>query len=127
MRIVVKGEVCSGNKIGRVLGYPTANIVVGEEMNIKNGVYAARVEVEDKWYGAMAYLGVRPTVSGDGARVLEANIFEFDRDIYGFTITVELLDFIRGEERFASLDILKAQLSKDKKTIEDILEKISVE
>jgi len=121
MEIKVRGKVCTGNKIGRLLGYPTANIVVGDEPRIKNGVYAARVEVEGKWYDAMAYLGIKPTISGDGARVLEANIFDFDRDIYDFIIIVELLGFIRGEEKFASFDLLKTQLGKDKKTIEEIL------
>ena len=123
MEIKITGEVCGGNKIGRLLGYPTANIVVGDEPKIKNGVYAARVEVEGKWYDAMAYLGVKPTISGDGARVLEANIFGFDRNIYDLTITVKLLEFIRDEKRFASFDILSAQLDNDKKTVEEILKR----
>jgi len=120
MGIKVTGTVCRGNKIGRVLGYPTANIVAPGGLDICNGVYTAYVEVNGRRYNAMAYLGVKPTVSGENVRILEANIFDFDREIYDLDITVELLDFIRSEERFTSLDHLKAQLGRDKKAIMEL-------
>lgn len=112
----VCGIVAGGNKLGRQLGFPTANISVGDALTAADGVYAARVELDGRRYDAMAYLGKKPSVDG-GRRVLEAHIFDFSDDIYDRPITIELLDFVRPERRFASFDELKQQLALDKQCI----------
>lgn len=114
---VVAGVVIGGNKIGRRIGFPTANVAVAQDLPIDDGVYAARVEVDGEQYGAMVNLGRKPTVSGSGQRVLEANIFDFDRDIYDHHIEVTLTRFIRPERRFDSFDELRDQIEKDKQEI----------
>ncbi len=115
--MIIRGKVVGGNKIGRRLGFPTANIAVDETLEARDGVYAARVRIDGKTYGAMASLGRKPTVGGDGRRVLETNIFDFSQDIYDRQIEVELLDFIRPERRFDSLDELSRQIALDKEYI----------
>ncbi len=113
----ITGTVIGGNKIGRKLGFPTANVAVDEQLAATDGVYAARITVGGRTYDGMANLGRKPSVGGGGARVLEVNIFDFDEDIYGLQIEVELLDFIRPERRFDSFDELKEQITKDKQQI----------
>ena len=120
MENIITGEVTGGNKLGRRLGFPTANLRVSEDWPARNGVYAARVETENGTYEAMANLGHKPSVAGNGARVLEAHLFGFAGDLYGKTITVTLLDFIRPEERFDSFDALREALARDKEAAGNI-------
>jgi riboflavin kinase/FMN adenylyltransferase len=104
------------------LGYPTANIAVDADLDAVNGVYAARVRVEGKEYGAMANLGVKPTFSGGkGARVLELHLFDFEGDLYGRELAIELGEFIRPEQRFPIPEILRAQIAEDEETIKTLL------
>lgn len=116
----ISGEVVGGNKLGRQLGFPTANVAVDASFAPEDGVYAARVAVGGRTYPAMANLGVKPSVSGSGRRMLEVNLFGFDEDLYGRTIEVELLDFVRPERRFATFDDLRDALVHDRKTVESI-------
>ncbi len=116
----ISGRVAEGSRIGRGLGYPTANIPVGEDFAAANGIYAAAVEYGGRRYGAMAYLGVKPTFSG-GTRILELHLLDFSSDLYSENLTAELLEFIRPERKFASPEELRAQIEKDKKTITEIL------
>ena len=111
------GKVESGKKLGRSLGFPTVNIVPGEEKLLpKFGVYASRTIVEGKIYGSITNVGIRPSVDdGDTANV-ETFIYDFSDDIYGEDIRVELLKFIRAERKFESLDALKEQISLDIET-----------
>lgn len=118
------GRVIEGNKLGRRLGFPTANIRLEDHDEADNGVYAARVRLDDgRTFGAMVNIGRRPTVAEAGALWLEANIFGFDEDIYGRDIEVELLEPIRRECRFGSVEALRAQLERDKIRILKILDK----
>ncbi len=110
------GTVVEGNKLGRTLGYPTANLQLEEADKLVpgNGVYAVHASVDNgQPLGGMMNIGVRPTVDGT-KRVIEVNIFGFDADIYGRSLTVTLLRQLREEVKFNGLDALKAQLAKDK-------------
>ncbi|MEO6732442.1 MAG: bifunctional riboflavin kinase/FAD synthetase [Ferruginibacter sp.] len=112
------GKVVEGNKLGRTLGYPTANLLIEDENKLVpgNGVYAVLINNEDlKIYNAegMMNIGFRPTVDGT-RRVIEVNIFDFDKDIYGENLTITLKKHLRSEVKFNGLDELKTQLAKDK-------------
>ena len=112
------GEVVEGNKLGRTIGFPTANLVISEKTKLipGDGVYAVDVKVSDepqKTYRAMMNIGYRPTVDGS-KKMIEVNIFDFDRTIYGETLQVFVKKFLRAEEKFSGLEVLKAQLAKDR-------------
>lgn len=111
-----EGKVVEGNKLGRTLGYPTANLQVGIEEKLVpgNGVYAVTVALPDGTLkNGMMNIGVRPTVDGK-KRMIEVNIFDFDKDIYGTTLRVYVKKYLRGEQKFDGLDALKQQLTIDK-------------
>lgn len=115
------GKVISGDKIGRTLGFPTANIAVLDETKLipAHGVYAVKVLVNSMVYGGMLNIGVRPTVSNANKQTIEVNIFNFDDDIYGKEITVKFVKRIRNEMKFESVEKMKEEMIKDKlKTIE---------
>lgn len=113
------GEVVMGNKLGRTIGYPTANLQISEKSKLipGDGVYVVDVEASDepdKIYRAMMNIGFRPTVDGT-KRTIEVNIFHFNRDIYGKNLRVFVRKFLRPEIKFSGLDELKAQLAEDRK------------
>ncbi len=117
------GTVVEGNKLGRTIGYPTANLEIAEEEKLipGNGVYAVTVSVnQGDFLHGMMNIGVRPTIGGS-KRVIEVNIFDFDQDIYGSTLKVVVKSFIRGEVKFNGLEMLKEQLGNDKATVKGIL------
>lgn len=109
------GTVIQGNKIGRTIGYPTANLQIQDQYKLvpANGVYAVDVQLGNRNLKGMMNIGIRPTVDGT-KRVIEVNIFDFDEDIYEQTLKITLKKNLRLEVKFASLDELKAQLAKDK-------------
>mgnify|MGYP003584144429 CR=1 FL=1 len=109
----VLGEVVPGRKLGRRLGYPTANIDPDGFQLPPDGVYAASVKVDGVPRRAMVNLGCRPTVGGEPERVLEAHILGFGGDLYGRELEVEFLRFLRPEKKFASLDDLRVQIARD--------------
>ena len=112
------GVVVAGNRIGRSIGFPTANMQLYEPLKLVpgNGVYFVAVEtVGRKLYG-MCNIGHRPTVGSGNARTIETNIFGFDEDIYGLDIKLTFLAKIRDEVRFDSLEDLKMQLENDRET-----------
>lgn len=119
----LKGHVVDGHKVGRRLGFPTANIVVDEKFKVipKNGSYAVWIEVEGKRYKGMLYIGSRPTIAYDKERSIEVNIFDFSENIYQKPIVVEFVDFIREDMKFDSLDELREQMEKDKHTVDQCL------
>lgn len=119
------GTVTEGKKLGTVLGYPTANIITENPFKLipKIGIYAVKAEVNGNTYSGMMSIGRNPTVADEDSVKLEVNIFDFSEDIYGETIKVRFLDYIRDEEKFGSLEILKNQLSEDKKTTLKIINK----
>ena len=110
-----EGEVVNGDKIGRTIGYPTANLKsTGEEkIVLGDGIYAVYVEAEGIRYKAMMSIGFRPTVNGK-KRVVEVNIFDFEKDIYGKVIKVYVIKYLRSEIKFNGLEELKQALGKDK-------------
>lgn len=119
-KTIIEGEVVSGRRLGGRLGFPTANIAVGDSTDIRDGVYAARVRVGECVYQGMANLGYRPSVESEASpRMLEVNLFGFEGSLYGLRIAVELVAFVRPEERFGSLDDLKAAVDRDRSTIEE--------
>ncbi len=109
----LEGEVIHAKKLGRTIGFPTANLSVDENLIIpKRGIYAVKVSLGNrKFYGA-TNIGYNPTVNGQSLSI-ETNILEFNEDIYGEIIRIEFLDRIRDEKKFNSLGELKNQLSKD--------------
>lgn len=118
MSFYIEGVVIDGNKIGRTLGFPTANIAVGDDVEpLRNGVYAAKVRIDDVWFYAVANIGRKPSVMGGGKRILEVHIFDFDQNIYGRTIGVEMGEFIRDERRFNSFDELRDEITSDKEKV----------
>ena len=124
-RYGLHGVVVAGNRLGRTLGYPTANMLLYEPLKLvpANGVYLVEVETLGKHYYGMTNIGVRPTVSGAGARTIETNIFDFDELIYGLDLRLRFISKIRDERRFDSLDGLKAQLEADEALCRAMLSK----
>lgn len=146
-----EGIVVDGNKLGRTLGYPTANIIIHDENKLvpANGIYVAEAEIvnneqlivnnqnlvkeeirsrhaahSSKLFQGMMSIGVRPTVDGKN-RTIEMNIFDFAKDIYGCIMKVYVLAYLRPEEKFNSLDELKLQIDKDKENSLRYFEKLN--
>jgi riboflavin kinase / FMN adenylyltransferase len=109
------GEVVHGDKIGRTIGYPTANLksIDEEKIVLGDGIYAVYTTIENIVYKGMMSIGFRPTVNGK-KRVVEVNVFDFNREIYGSTIRVNVKKYLRSEVKFNGLEELKQQLHKDK-------------
>ncbi|HAP68872.1 MAG TPA: riboflavin biosynthesis protein RibF, partial [Flavobacteriales bacterium] len=118
----LSGTVIHGDKLGRELGYPTANIKVDDETKVipANGVYACYVYVAGNKFNGMLNIGNRPTVNGQVRRI-EVNIFDFDEGLYGKQISLELKDRIRDEKKFENVEELKTRLAIDKNLAEGIL------
>ena len=112
------GVVVAGNRIGRTIGFPTANMQLYEPLKLVpgNGVYFVSVETVGRQLYGMCNIGHRPTVGSGNARTIETNIFGFDEDIYGLDIKLTFLAKIRDEVRFDSLEDLKMQLENDRET-----------
>ncbi len=115
----IHGEVIEGRKIGRQLGFPTANIDYSSYLLPKRGVYAVYVFINHKKYLGMCNIGYNPTVGILPQKSVEVNIFDFDEDIYGIDISLSFLKMIRGEWHFQTKEELIRQLNKDKKSIKD--------
>jgi riboflavin kinase/FMN adenylyltransferase len=113
------GVVVAGNRLGRTIGFPTANMQMYEPLKLVpgNGVYFVKVETLGRQLFGMCNVGCRPTVSSGNYRTIETHIFNFDEDIYGLDIKVTFLEKIRDEIKFESLDALKSQLEKDKQEL----------
>jgi riboflavin kinase/FMN adenylyltransferase len=111
-RWLVRGEVVHGDKRGRLLGFPTANMVPGKDCALKYGIYAVRMAVDGVVHDGVASFGRRPTFD-DGAPRLETFVFDFDGDLYGKTVDVEFCGFLRGEAKFDSVEALIVQMDAD--------------
>jgi riboflavin kinase/FMN adenylyltransferase len=118
-----KGKVVSGNKIGRELGYRTANLDVEGEYRLIEmpGVYATYVDYEGEVYKSMTYIGKKPTINAGNEENIEVHIFDFDGDIYEKDVKIRFVKRIRDERKFDSLEELKQQISIDEKQIREIL------
>ena len=113
------GVVVEGNRLGRTLGFPTANMQLHEPLKLvpANGVYAVDVQTLGKSFRGMCNIGVRPTVASGSARTIETHILDFDEDIYGLDISLSFVRRIRDERRFPSLEALSAQLAADREAV----------
>ncbi len=111
----LSGQVTRGDRLGRVLGYPTANIDLDSRLKLipSDGIYAVTVQYGHLIYKGMLYIGNRPTVNGT-KKVIEVNIFDFNKEIYGEMLTVYFHQLIRLDSKFNDLEELKQQLAKDK-------------
>jgi riboflavin kinase/FMN adenylyltransferase len=120
----ITGRVVKGDKIGRTLGFPTANMEIDTRHKLvpADGIYAVTVDYEHSTYSGMLYIGNRPTINGTKQNI-EVNIFDFDKEIYGESITVHLQKRLRGDMKFNDLEELKLQLQKDKTEALDALGK----
>lgn len=121
----IRNQVVQGEQLGRTLGFPTANITIGDAQLPPNGVWAVRVRHDDgrAWDG-VANLGLRPTLGGEQNR-LEVHLFDFSGDLYGQVLDVTFVSHLRNEEKFASLDALKCQIVRDADAARRILNSYS--
>lgn len=119
----LRGTIVNGYKVGRKLGFPTANIQVDEPFKIIPGigVYAVWVYLKDERYKGMLYIGDRPTLENGNNITLEVNILDFSGDIYNNEITVAFIYYVRGDVKFGSLEELKEQLGRDRETVDKLL------
>lgn len=122
----LSGKVTEGVKLGRKLGYPTANIIVEDKYKLvpADGVYAVKIKLNNKIFSGMLSIGNNPTVVGKG-RSIEVNIFDFDSIIYGMDLTICFVERLRDEMKFNNLEELKQQLAKDKEKSSVILSEVS--
>ncbi|OXB01073.1 riboflavin biosynthesis protein RibF [Flavobacterium oncorhynchi] len=109
------GKIVKGKQLGRTIGFPTANIEIEEDYKLipKTGVYAVKALIDQKEIFGMMNIGFNPTVNGQ-KQTIEVNLFDFDADIYDKEIEVSLLHFLREEQKFGSIDLLKEQLNQDR-------------
>jgi len=121
----LSGEVVKGKQLGRTIGFPTANIHIEEEYKKipKNGVYIVKTFIDKKTVFGMMNIGFNPTVNGE-RQTIEVNLFDFDADIYGQKLEISLLEYIREEQKFGSVDLLKEQLNRDKNTALDFVSQL---
>ncbi|MDR2457713.1 MAG: bifunctional riboflavin kinase/FAD synthetase [Clostridiales Family XIII bacterium] len=119
----ISGEVVFGNQIGRTIGFKTANLLPPKNKIIPiNGVYQTVVNVKNNRYESMTNIGKRPTVDGK-EKIIETNIFAFDKDIYGEKISISFKEKIRDEIQFSGLGELKNQLKNDKLKVKELFKK----
>lgn len=116
----VEGPVLHGRKLGRELGYPTANMALDEGNGLRHGIYAVRVRVDGKSHAGVASFGTRPHFD-NGAPLLETHLFDFAGDLYGKVIRVAFMAYLRGEEKFDNLDALVRQMDADSAEARNIL------
>ncbi|MGP2570294.1 bifunctional riboflavin kinase/FAD synthetase [Ornithobacterium rhinotracheale] len=109
----LEGKVIHGDKIGRTLGFPTVNLAINDKKLIpKNGVYGVNVWIDGQKFQGLMNVGIRPTIEGKNQRI-EVFIFDFEDNLYEKTLKVEILNRIRDEQKFDSLEDLKDQIAKD--------------
>ena len=112
MIVEIVAEVIHGRKIGRALGYPTANMSLEGYEDVERGVYRSEVDIDGTCYCAMSNVGIRPSVGGKEL-LLETHVIGYSGDLYGRRLSVRLVEKIRDEKRFASIGDLKEQLMRD--------------
>lgn len=119
------GTILKGKQLGRSIGFPTANLKIEENYKLipRNGVYVVKSIINAKTVFGMMNIGFNPTVAGEKLSI-EIHYFDFDADLYDQKIAVSLLEYLRPEQKFASVDLLKEQLQKDKKTALDYINKL---
>lgn len=109
----ILGTVRRGRQLGGRIGFPTANLAAHNEQFPPDGVYAVSALLRGEWFGGVANIGTRPTVNDSPERLLEVHLFDFAGDCYGEDIEVQFEGFLRGEQKFPSIDALKEQIGRD--------------
>ena len=122
---VIEGIVKHGDKIGRDLGFPTANIILKDHLRPAYGIYAAKILVEDKWLDGVINIGIRPSIDSQ-KELLEAHIFDYDGNLYGKRIKIMPLEYISEEKKFDSLDDLKIKIEEDCQKAREITKKRAI-
>lgn len=113
-KYTIRGKVVRGKARGRLLGFPTINILWKELLQPKFGVYSGRICYgDDKWYNGVINIGIRPTFENNNIVILEMHIFSFTGDLYDREVTIQLFSFIRTEKRFTDVTMLKKQIQRD--------------
>lgn len=123
---IISGKVVEGDRRGRTLGFPTANLALDPGVEPMEGIYAVRLRIEGERHFGVGYVGSRPTFA-TGSRFLEVYIFDFERDIYAKPVDVEFLGFIRPDEKFASPQVLVAQMRTDGENAANLLRRIETD
>lgn len=118
----IAGRVVAGNRVGRTIGFPTANIDAPLPQGLRDGVYAGRVKVGATVWPAVVNIGYSPSVVTNGRHRIEAHLIGFEGDLYGMFVEVELVEFIRPECRFHSKTDLSAQIERDREVARAILD-----
>lgn len=113
LKSILSGTVVHGNRIGRQLGFPTANIYPESGADLPDGVYAVSVMLDGVRFPGIANLGHRPSVDVTLRRILEVHLFDFDGDLYGRRLEVEPVAYLRAERKFATLEALQEQVARD--------------
>ncbi len=121
---LLSGKIIKGKQLGRTIGFPTANIKIEENYKLipKNGVYIVKSIIQEKTVFGIMNIGLNPTVNGEDLSI-EVHFLDFDIAIYNTEITVSVIDRIRDEQKFSSIDLLKAQIQKDKNYAISYIEK----
>ena len=120
----MSGVVEHGKRLGRKLGFPTMNLEPQEQKILpRYGVYACRIQIDGKWYGAIGNAGIKPTVTNEHKRLLEVYVFGYDGDAYGKEIRAQFCAFERPEMKFGSVEELKNQVMRDIRYGEEFFEK----
>lgn len=119
----ITGKIVEGYKVGRRIGFPTANIKIWERYKVipTDGVYAVQVHIDEDVHAGMLYIGNRPTLHDDSQTSVEVNIFDFDDNLYNKTLTVEFVSFVRPDIKFTGVEPLIAQIAKDKNIVSEKL------
>lgn len=110
----IEGTVIEGRRIGRQISFPTANLAIQNRVIPADGVYVTLALVGDTWQRSVSNIGKRPTVGGDVESKVETHLIDFEQDLYGQTIRIRLLHRLRDERKFAGIDELKAQITRDR-------------
>jgi len=125
-RYTIEAEVVHGRKLGRTLGYPTANMKPPGNAPLRHGIYAVRLRRADgSLHDGVASFGIRPTIEDRGEALLETFVFDFDGDLYGETCAVSFFGFLRGEEKFDGLEPLMTQMRRDEAEARSLLAGVS--
>lgn len=121
---IVSGKIIEGHKVGRTIGFPTANIDIRQQYKVTPacGVYATYVYMDGQRYEGMLYVGRRPTFHMEEELSVEVNIFDLDADLYGKYIRLEFLKFMRRDVKFENVEILRRQLQEDEKRVRNFLQ-----
>ncbi len=114
----ITGTVTPGNRLGRRLGFPTANIPLPDGCPVRDGVWIAVAQVDAERFPAVADLGHKPSVGGTSVRSLEVHLLGYEGDLYGRTVSVVLKKFIRPERKFPSIEALRESIARDCRTAE---------